>query len=47
MDTNDPLSKNNKFPLGHKRPMSPFTPKSTSRLKSIVNFRYLIVIPYC
>ena len=26
-------------------PMAPFTPKSTSKLRSALHFRYLIVIP--
>ena len=30
MDENDPLSEQNKIPLGHIVPMAPFTPKSTS-----------------
>ena len=40
MDEKDTLSEYNKIPLGHNRPMAPFTPKSTA-----LHFRYSIVIP--
>ena len=46
MDENDPLSEYNKIPLGHNRTNgAPFTPKSTSKLRSALYFRYSIVIP--
>ena len=45
MDENDPLSELKKIPLGHNRTMAPFTPKSTSKLRSALHFRYSIVIP--
>ena len=40
MNESDTLSEYNKIPLGHNRPMAPFTPKSTA-----LHFRYSIVIP--
>ena len=42
MDENDSLSKCNKIPLGHIVPMAPFTPKSTSKLRSALPIRYSI-----
>ena len=44
MDENDPLSKENKTPLGYQRTMVPFISKSTSKLRSALYFRYSIVI---
>ena len=45
MDENDALSKYNKIPLGHNHTNAPFTPKSTSNLRSALHIRYSIVIP--
>ena len=46
MDKNYSLSEYNKIPLGHNRiRMAPFTPKSTSKLRSALHIRYSIVIP--
>ena len=40
MDENHSLSEYNKIPLGHNIvPMAPFTPKSTSKLRSALHFR--------
>ena len=45
MDENVSLSEYNKIPLGHNRTnMAPFTPKSTSKLRSALHFRYSMVI---
>ena len=44
---NGSLSNYNKIKFGHKLtivPMVPFTPKPTSKLRSALHFRYLIVI---
>ena len=43
MDENDPLFEDTKIPLGHNRASVVFTPKSTSRLRSALHFRYSIV----
>ena len=46
MDENDSLSEYIKIPLGHTIvPMAPFTPKSTSKLRSALHFNYSRVIP--
>ena len=45
MDENNALAKYNKIPLGHNRPMAPFTPKSTSTLRSALHIGYSLVIP--
>ena len=47
MDENDALSEYNKIPLSHNRTngATPFTPKSTSKLRSALHIRYSIVIP--
>ena len=49
MDENYPLSELNNIPLSHNHKkllkMAPFTPKSTSKLRSALHFRYSIVIP--
>ena len=48
MYENDSLTEHDKIPLGYKLtivPMAPFTPKSTSTLRSALHFRYSIVIP--
>ena len=45
MDKNVPLSEYNKILIGHIVPMAPFTPKSTSKLRAALHFRYSIVIP--
>ena len=47
MDKNDSLSEYNKIPLVTIVPMAPFTPKSTSKLRSALialQFKYSIVI---
>ena len=44
MDENDSLSEYNKIPLGHNQSMAPFTPISTSKLRSALHIRYSIVI---
>ena len=44
MDENDPLSKQNKIPLGHNRTIVPFISKSSSNLRSALHIRYSIVI---
>ena len=41
MDENNSLSEYIKIPLGHN---APFTPKSTSKLRSALHFSYSIVI---
>ena len=46
MDENDLLSEYNKIPLVTIAPMAPFTLKSTSKLRSVLHFRYSIVIPH-
>ena len=43
MDENDSLSEYNKFAIV---PVAPFTPKSTSKLRSALHFRDSIVIPH-
>ena len=45
MDENDPLSEQNKIPLVTIAPIAPFIPKSTSKLRSALHFRYSIDIP--
>ena len=45
MDENHALSECNKIPLGPNRTKAPFTPKSTSKLRSALHIRYSIVIP--
>ena len=48
MDENDTLSKYNKIPSHNQVtivPMAPFTPKSTSKLRSALHIRYSKVIP--
>ena len=45
MDENDSLSEYIKIPIGHNRTNGAFTPKSTSKLRSALPFRYSIVIP--
>ena len=44
MDDNDPLSEQNKIPLGHNRTNGSVYSKSTSKLGSALHFRYSIVI---
>ena len=44
MDENDTLSELNKIALVTIVPMAPVTPKSTSKLRSALHFRYSIVI---
>ena len=43
---NEPLSEQNNIPFGHNytNPITPFTLKSTSKLRSFLHFRYSIVI---
>ena len=45
MDEIDPLSESNRIPLVTIVPIAPFTPKSSSKLRSALHFRYSIVIP--
>ena len=45
MDENDPLSEQIRSHFATIVPMAPFTPKSTSKLRSVLHFRYSIVIP--
>ena len=45
MDENYPLSEKNKIPLGHNRINGAVSPKTPSKLRSALHFRYSIVIP--
>ena len=49
MDENNPLSRSIRMKLRSHLvtivPMAPFTPKSTSKLRSALHFRYSTVIP--
>ena len=47
MDENDALSEYNKIPLVTIVPVAPFTPKSTSKLRSALHIRYSkIILPF-
>ena len=40
MDENNPFSEQKKIPLSQIVPMAPFTPKSNTKLRSALHFRY-------
>ena len=45
MDENDPYPNKIRSRMVTIAPMAPFTPKSTSKLRSVLHFRHSMVIP--